>query len=124
MSVVTTTVKLFDGETTSRVSEAVDVSMRSNKSIQFVRAAHSAGSAILELYISNDLVNWVLYNRLTTNVTNTNVQNDLRTNSLTLSANGSSFAFIPHGDHFNYVRGSLLVNTDGSMTAILSSNDA
>ena len=72
---------------------------------------------------SNDGTNFVAYDRITTNVTNTNAQTDARVASVTLSSNGSQMAFFPVGDHFNYIYVVATVTTDGSYTATLASID-
>lgn len=101
----------------------VDVSMRKKYSLQFVASGITSGNGVFKVYVSNDGVNWVGYNRLTSNVTNTNVQTDARVASITLSSNSSSIVFFPDGDHFRYLGVSLAVTTDGVYSAILEAID-
>lgn len=100
-----------------------DVSMRTKMSLQFVASGVSSGNGVFTVEVSNDGINWVAYNRLTTNVTNTNAQNDTRVASITLSSNTSSIVFFPLGDYFRYMRVNLNVTTDGVYSAILQAVD-
>lgn len=108
---------------TSLTSNTRDVSMRTKLSIQFVCADHVAGNGVFKVWVSNDGENWVQYNRLTTNVTNTNGQTDTRVASVTLSADGSSIVFFPVGDYFRYIGVSVDITTDGTYSAILQAID-
>lgn len=96
-----------------------DCSKRQLKSIQFTRSAHSAGSSAFGVEVSNDGTNWVVYNRLITNATNTNAQTDLRAAAPTLSSNTSSIHFFPTSDYFRYIRVFVTRTTDGTSTATL-----
>ena len=66
--------------------------------------------------VSNDGVNWVAYNRLTSNSTNTNAQTDVRVASLTQSSNAASVVTIPTTDNFAFMRSKIVVTTDGAYT--------
>lgn len=96
-----------------------DVSLRELKSIQFVASGISTGNGAFGIEVSNNGTNWVVYNRLTTNVANTNVQEDLRTAAPTLSANSTTIYFFPRGDLFRYIRVFLTFTTDGVYSAVL-----
>jgi hypothetical protein len=96
-----------------------DVSKRGLKSIQFTCSGHSSGNGAFGVEVSNDGVNWVVYNRLTTNVANTNAQTDLRTAAPTLSTNTSAIYFFPLGDYFRMIRVFCAVTTDGAYSAVL-----
>lgn len=106
-----------------------DVSMRSKMSLQFTAAAISAGNGVFTVEVTNSQdangtpTNWVAYNRLTTNVTNTNGQNDTRVASVTLSSNTSAIVFFPLGDYLRYMRVICTITTDGSYTATLQTID-
>ena len=52
----------------------LDVSQRQLKSIQFTTSGYSSGNNVFGLEVSNDGSNWIVYNRLISNVTNTNAQ--------------------------------------------------
>lgn len=98
---------------------AYDVSKRQKMSIQFTCASHTAGNGVFTVYVSNDGVNFVQYNRLTSNVTNTNAQNDTRVASVTLSSNTSVIYFFPPGDYFRMIKVALDVTTDGAYSCQL-----
>lgn len=98
---------------------AYDCSKRQLHSIQFVASAITSGNGAFGVEVSNDGTNWVVYNRLTSNVTNTNAQTDTRTAGPTLSSNTSSIHFFPVGDYFRYIRVFVTRTTDGTYSAIL-----
>lgn len=85
-------------------------------SIQFVASGITSGNGVFTVEVSNDGVNWTTYNRLTSNATNTNAQNDTRVASLTLSSNTSSVVILP--DPFAYYRVNLTPTTDGVYSAV------
>lgn len=98
-----------------------DLSKRQVKSIQFTCANHTSGNGAFGVEVSNDGTNWVVYNRLNSNVTNTNVQFDTRVAAPTLSSNTSTIYFFPTGDYFRYIRIFVTVTTDGTYTATMQS---
>jgi hypothetical protein len=123
MSRFSTNQVVLSGVTVDTTSGAQDVSMRTKLSLQFISEDISAGNGVFTVDVSNDGTNWVAYNRLITNVTNTNAQSDARVASVTLSSNTSSIVFFPVGDYFRYLRVKVDLTTDGSYTAILQSID-
>ncbi len=84
-------------------------------SLQFVASSITSGNGVFTVEVSNDGTNWVAYNRLTTNVTNTNAQTDTRVASVTLSSNTSSVVTIP--DPYAFYRVKLVVSIDGNYSA-------
>ncbi len=98
-----------------------DVGDSDKFSLQFIATGITSGNGVFTVQISNDGTNWVTYNRLTTNVTNTNGQTDTRVASITLSTAGTSsaFALFPVGDHFKYLRVNVDITTDGTYSAVL-----
>jgi hypothetical protein len=100
-------------------STVVDTSKRQLKSIQFTCSGHTSGNGAFGIEVSNDGTNWVVYNRLISNVTNTNGQFDTRVAAPTLSTNTSSIYFFPTSDLFRYLRAFVTVTTDGVYTATL-----
>lgn len=104
-------------------SNTYDVSMRVKMSLTFTAASIVSGNGVFKVYVSNDGTNWVQYNRLTDNVTNTNAQTDTRVASVALSSNGTKIYFFPVGDHFRYIGVSLAVTTDGVYSAKLQTVD-
>ena len=85
-------------------------------SIQFVAASITSGNAVFTVDVSNDSINWTAYNRMTTNVTNTNAQTDTRVASVTLNSNTTSLVTIP--DPVAFFRVNCVVTTDGVYNAI------
>ncbi len=88
-------------------------------SVQFTASGISSGNGVFSIQVSNDGVNWITYNRLNDNVTNTNAQFDTRVASCTLSTNTSKMYFFPEGDYFKMVRCLVTVTTDGTYSATL-----
>lgn len=84
-------------------------------SIQLVASSITSGNGVFTVEVSNDGSNWTAYNRITTNVTNTNAQTDTRVASVTLSSNTSSVVTIP--DPYAYYRVKCVVSVDGAYSA-------
>ena len=115
-------VNVLDAVTASVANTAApthDCSKRQLKSIQFTCSGHTSGNGAFGVEVSNDGVNWVVYNRLISNVTNTNAQFDTRVAAPTLSSNTSAIYFFPTSDYFRYIRVFVAVTTDGTYTASL-----
>ncbi len=96
-----------------------DVSKRELKSIQFTCSGHTSGNGVFGVEVSNDGVNWVVYNRLIPNVAGTNAQTDAHVVAPTLSTNTSAIYFFPVSDYFRLIRVFVDVTTDGTYTATL-----
>ncbi len=84
-------------------------------SLQFVASGITSGNGVFTVEVSNDGTNWVVYNRLTSNVTNTNAQTDTRVASVTLNSNTSSVVTIP--DPYAFYRVKVVVTIDGVYSA-------
>lgn len=116
----TDAINVLDAVTASVANTAApthSVGKRQLKSIQFTCANHTSGNGVFGVEVSNDGTNWVVYNRLISNVTNTNAQFDTRVAAPTLSTNTSSIYFFPTSDYFRYIRVFVTVTTDGTYTA-------
>ncbi len=96
-----------------------DVSKRQLKSIQFTCSGHTSGSGAFGVEVSNDGVNWIVYNRLIPNLTGTNAQTDAHVAAPTLNTNTSAIYFFPVSDYFRLIRVFVDVTTDGVYTATL-----
>lgn len=118
-----TTVDVDASGVTTTGSNTADVSMRTKLSIQFVASAVTSGNGVFKVYVSNNGTDWVQYNRLTDNVTNTNAQSDTRVASVTLSSNTNKIYFFPVGDYFRYIGVGVDVTTDGAYSAVLQTVD-
>lgn len=99
----------------------LDVSKRQLKSIQFTASGITSGNGVFGVEVSNDGTNWIVYNRLISNVTNTNAQTDTRVAAPTLSTNTSSIYFFPTSDLFRYMRVFVTRTTDGTYSATVQS---
>lgn len=85
---------------------------------QFTRANHAAGSTAFSVEVSLDGTNFIAYNRLVTNVTNTNAQTLTRVASVSLAANGSAIASMDlDSDSYLEMRVTATETTDGTHTA-------
>jgi len=106
--------------TTSTTSAGFGPTLGNGASVQFVASAITSGNGVFTVEVSNDGSNWVAYNKLTTNVTNTNGQTDTRVASVTLSSNTSAVVSIP--ELFAFYRVKCVVSVDGlySATAFIS----
>jgi hypothetical protein len=115
----TKTQNLIDGATASvaaAVAAIVDISRATAITLQFTRADHTSGSSAFTVEVSNDGVNWVAYNKLIKNVTNTNSQTLLREAGPTLSSNTSlMYSFSPE-DCYVKMRVTVVETTDGTHT--------
>jgi len=110
---------LLDAVTATTVGKALEVGDAEVKSIQFTRANHSAGSSEFIVEVSNDGTNYVTYNGLIDNVTNTNAEYPTRVGSVTLSsATSKVYSFDTHFN-FRYIRSTVTETTDGTHTATL-----
>lgn len=104
-------------------SDRWDVSMRHKMSLQFTGSAITSGNCVFTVLVSDDDVTYVPYNRLVSNVSNTNVQNDTLVSSVTISSNGSAIVFFPVGDYFRYIKVVQTASTDGSYSTYLQAID-
>lgn len=122
----TTAIKLLDGVLADTTSGALEIGDRILKSIQFIASGITSGNGVFTVEVTNDQdangapQNWVVYNRLTDNVANTNAQQDTRVASATLSSNTSKMYFFPAGDTFRYMRAKVDETTDGAYSAIVN----
>lgn len=107
--------QLLNAVTATTTSLGMPVIFSGRGSVQFVAGSITSGNGVFTVDVSNDGVNWIAYNRLTTNVANTNAQFDTRVASVTLSSNTSAIVFIP--DPVVYFRVKVTVTTDGVYSA-------
>lgn len=103
---------------TAYVSDPIASQPAGKTSFQFIASGITSGNGVFTIQVSNDGTNWVDYNRLTTNVTNTNAQTDVRVASVTLNSNTSSVVTIPETDNFVAYRAKVVPTTDGSYSVV------
>lgn len=115
---------LLSGVTATTTSNGAPINNAGRASIQIQASNITLGSATFTFEVSNDGLNYLTYNRMTSNVTNTNAQTDARIASVLLNTSSGSMLFIPPGDTFNFIRVKATVNnsTDGNYTATLYAN--
>ncbi len=104
--------------TVNYISSGISTNTFSKTSLQFIATGITSGNGVFTVDVSNDNTNWVAYNRLTTNVTNTNAQTDTRVASVTLSSNTSAVVTFPETDAFNFFRVKVVPTTDGSYSCV------
>ncbi len=103
-------------------STPFDVSKRQLKSIQF-GVVTTSGTAAFGVEVSNDGTNWIVYNRLTDNLTNTNVQGDTRVAAPTMgTASAQKIYFFPTSDYFRVMR--VFVTVSGTITGATATLEA
>lgn len=101
--------------TTSTYSAGFSPTLRGKCSLQFVASGISSGNGVFTVEVSNDGTNWTAYNKITTNVTNTNGQTDTRVASVTLSSSTSAVVSLP--EPFAFYRVKVVVSIDGTYSA-------
>lgn len=104
--------------TVEYVSDPIPFENFGKNSLQMIASGITSGNGVFTVDVSNDASNWVAYNRLTTNATNTNAQTDTRVASVTLSSNTSSVVSLPITDNFAFWRVRVVPTTDGTYNAI------
>ena len=109
---------LINAVTATTTSNGVPMDNAGRASLMLVSSGISSGNGVFTVQVSNDGVNWVDYNRLITNVTNTNAQTDTKVASVTLSTNTTSMVFIPNSDTFASIRAKVVVTTDGTYSCV------
>lgn len=110
--------------TGTTITAGFDVSKRQLRSVQFLATSFTSGIVTIRVDVSNDTVDnpssqWVQYNRLTDNVTNTNAQNDTRVALFNSNSNVAKIYFFPVGDYFKQIRFRVGIVTDGTVSVFL-----
>jgi len=110
-------IKVIDAVTATTVSEPVNIENAEKISLIFSRANHSAGSTAFSVEVSLDGATYVAFNKLITNVTNTNAQTKTRVASVSLSSDTSSVVAMDlENDIFRWMRVTATETTDGTHT--------
>lgn len=108
----------IDGATETTTSGAISCAGAKRITWYFTRADHSAGSTAFAVTVSADDSTYVTYNKLISNVTNTNAQTLTRVASVTLSSNTTSIVSMDlDHDVFTYMKVTATETTDGTHTA-------
>jgi len=109
---------LLDAVTATTTSEEIVIAGARKVSFMFTRANHAAGSTAFSVEVSLDGTTYVAYNKLISDVTNTNAQTLTRVASVSLAANGSAYASLDlTSDAIYSIRVTATETTDGTHTA-------
>lgn len=104
--------------TATTTSEEIVIAGAKKVSLMFTRANHSAGSSTFTVEVSLDGTTYVAYNKLISNVTNTNAQTLTRVASVALASNTSSTVSMDlENDAFYSMKITATEATDGTHTA-------
>lgn len=109
---------MLNAITATTTSGGFAINNASRLSIQVKAASITSGNCVFTIQVSNDGTNWTAYNRIVSNVTNTNAQTDTKVASVTLSSNGTAMLFFPDNDTFAFIRIIGTVTTDGTYQAV------
>lgn len=109
---------VINAVTETTTSEEIVIVGAKKVTFLFTRANHSAGSSTFSVDASIDGVTYVDYNKLVTNVANTNGETKTRAASVALSANGSALASMDlENDSIYSIKVTATETTDGTHTA-------
>lgn len=112
------TIKALAAVTATTTSSVIFIEGANRVSFQFTRANHSAGSSAFAVAVSIDGVNFVTYNKLIDNVTNTNAQTLTRVASVSLASNTSKvYSMDLQYDYYKYMTVTVTETTDGTHSA-------
>ncbi|HEX5637380.1 MAG TPA: hypothetical protein VFY78_09865 [Gammaproteobacteria bacterium] len=110
--------KPIDAVTATTTSEEIVIAGAKKVSFLFTRANHTAGSTSFSVEVSLDGTTYTTYNKLISNVTNTNAQTLTRVAAVALGADGSAFASMDlDHDAFYSIKVTATETTDGTHTA-------
>lgn len=99
-------------------SNAIDIQGAKKISLVFTRTNHSAGSSAFSVDVSLDGTTWIAFNKLISNVTNTNAQTITRVASVSLASNTSSVVDMDLATGtYSKMRVTATETTDGNHTA-------
>lgn len=113
------TLKAIDAVTATTLSDAINIEGARKITLQFIRANHSAGSSAFEVTVSNNGIDYVVFNKLIDNVTNTNAQTLTRVAGSTLSSNTSKmYTMDLDQDSYKWMKVGVVETTDGTHSAI------
>jgi hypothetical protein len=108
----------LDAVTETTTSSALDVKGAKKVTIMGTRANHGSGSSAFSVTVSVDGTTFVAYNKLITNVANTNSQTHVRAANFTLSSNSSEFASMDLSvEAFSHIKVVATETTDGTHSA-------
>lgn len=103
----------------TETANSAPFSLESAEKVSFVfqRSNHASGTSAFKLQISVDGTNWVDYNKLISDVANSNVQDVTRVTTITLDANELDTATMDYPDTYPLGRIVSTITTDGTSNA-------
>lgn len=107
--------------TSTTTSDPINIENAHRVTFEFTRANHSAGSSAFAITVSVDGINYITFNKLIDNVTNTNAQQKTRVAGATLSSNTSKvYSMDLENDSYRFMKITATITTDGDATAKVS----
>lgn len=104
--------------TATTVSDSIPIMGAKRITWQFIRANHSSGSTAFSVEVSLDGTNFIAYNKLISNLTNTNAQTLTRVASVSLASNTNAVVSMDlECDAYLEMRVTATETTDGTHTA-------
>ncbi len=117
MSEFTNNQKLLDSVSTATTGTGFDTSMRKKYGVELVGTLVK-GFVTFSFLVSNDGINFTTYNRLTSNIADTNTENDTRVASIFLTTSTTSaFILFPTSDYFRYIKADMTVTSGAIVTS-------
>jgi hypothetical protein len=111
------TIHAINGAVATTTSPSISIEGAEKVSLLFTRSNHSSGSTAFSVTVSLDGITFVAYNRLVSNVANTNAQTILRVDSVSLASNTSSLVMLDPNDGFKAMKVTATETTDGTHDA-------
>ena len=112
-------ITLLSAVTATTTSSTIRVGNAKKLALSFTAASITTGNGVFTVSVSIDGTNFVTYNRLVSNLANTNSQTDTRVASVTLNSNTTNVMFIPDADLFECIKVTVTRTTDGAYSAYL-----
>jgi len=109
--------KALTSVNSTTISDAVDIGGAKKVVLVLQRTNHSSGNTVYTVTVSVDGTVYIPYNKLITNVANTNGQQVTRVASYTSSSNESVLYTLDPMDCFQFVKVTATITTDGRANA-------
>jgi len=119
MANFTEVVPVLNGVTATTTSQATNIESAKKVVLVCKRADHSSGSSAFTAQVSADGTNYIDYKKWISNAANTNTQDLIRVQTLTLSADGVDFMTMSPEDGFLDIKVTATETTDGTHSAWL-----
>ena len=114
------TIHVIDSATATETSQPINIEDATSITLVFKRSDHSSGSTAFTVTVSVDGTNFIAYNKLIDNVTNSNAQQLTRVASSSLASNTTKFYTMDLScDTFKEIKVTATQTTDGTHDAWL-----